>query len=32
MENKYKQLKKSEQSTKIEKRISPELAALAGWY
>ena len=32
MENIYKQLKKSEQSTKIEKRISPELAALAGWY
>ena len=32
MENIYKQLNKSEQSTKIEKRISPELAALAGWY
>ena len=32
MENMYKQLNKSEQSTKIEKRISPELAALAGWY
>ena len=32
MENIFKQLKKSEQSTKLEKRISPELAALAGWY